>query len=458
LHSLIALVVANMIGIGVFTSSGFSLATLGNPGRVLLAWWLCGIWAIAGAIAYGGLVSRLPISGGEYLFLHRLVHPSVGFLAGWTSVFAGFTAPIALAAKGAAIHALPGATSSDFLVACLAAGLIVVAAGCHWAGVNLGTRTQNSIIAAKILLLLGVLLYAFAWTPAERWRGGALPGYSDEWLPENLSQWWVLAGSMSWIALSYTGFNAAVYVAGESRHAAKNVPLAMLLGTCFVTLLYLSLNYVFVYAPAPLSLVNENGFGREEVAVIAIQAIGGERMSLVVRMIIILAMVSSVFAMLMLGPRVYRQMALDGAMPKLLSDHRFRLAILIQCLLSMIAVFLGNILELMTYLGLTLSACATLTVGSLWWVHLRLPGCRPLRAWEHLSVALYVLISLGILAASAQQRPTQFQAMIVTFAAGLLVYFLWKLQSRRLVLDFQADPNPKLQEKPEKPLPKADLR
>jgi amino acid transporter len=420
------LVIANMIGIGVFTSSGFSLATLGNPGRVMLAWWLCGIWALAGSIAYGGLVSRLPMSGGEYLFLHRFVHPSIGFLAGWTSLFAGFTAPIALAAKGAAVHALPGTSSDEMAVGWLAAGLILFAAACHWAGVHLGTRAQNSIIIAKILLLLGLLAVAFLFTPQDQWQGKPLPGGPEHWMPRDFEGWWILAGSMSWIALSYTGFNAAVYVAGESKNAARNVPRAMLLGTALVTLLYLLLNTIFVYVPPPLSLVQENGVGREEVAVIASQAIGGDRLATIVRLIIILSMASSVFAMLMLGPRVYRQMALDGAMPRLLSDHRFRLAIGIQCLLSVVAVFLGDILELMTYLGLTLSACAALTVSSLWWVHQRLPGSRPLSVLEHAAVAVYLLISLCILAASAQQRPVQFRAMIATFALGLVVYFLWK--------------------------------
>src|SRR5690606_8343845 len=105
LLTLVSLVVANTVGARVLTSSGFALDTVGSPGRVRLAWWLCGLWAIAGAIAYGGLARRLPLSGGEYLFLSRLVHPSVGFLAGWISLVAGFTAPIALAAQGAATYA-----------------------------------------------------------------------------------------------------------------------------------------------------------------------------------------------------------------------------------------------------------------------------------------------------------------------------------------------------------------
>ena len=162
LVTLIGLVIANMIGIGVFTSSGFSLAVLGSPGQVMLAWILCGIWAISGAVAYGGLVSRLPMSGGEYLFLSRFVHPSVGFLAGWVSLLAGFTAPIALAAKGAAVHWLVEASSDDLSVAWLAAGLIATAALCHVLGVHPGTRVQNGIIGIKLLLLLVLIAVAIS--------------------------------------------------------------------------------------------------------------------------------------------------------------------------------------------------------------------------------------------------------------------------------------------------------
>lgn len=426
LASLVALVIANMIGIGVFTSSGFSLASLGSPGRVLLAWAICGLWAVSGAVGYGGLARRLPFSGGEYLFLSRLVHPSVGFLAGWISLFAGFTAPIALAAKGAAIHILTERSSGDFLVSSLAASLILLAAACHLAGIRLGTRTQNSIVAAKILLLLGIVVFALISYRDGQWQGDSLPGRDSSWLPSDFSQWWVLAGSMSWIALSYTGFNAAVYVAGETSEARRTVPRAMLVGTILVTLLYLALNFIFVFAPPPTDLVDSEGRGREAVAVIAASSIGGQTLATVLTITIVLAMVSSVFAMLMIGPRVYRQMSLDGVMPRMIGSSSFRPAIIVQCLLSIIAVFLGDLLQLMTYLGLTLSACSALTVGSLWWVHYHKPDSPPLRVTERLAIFTYLAISLSIIIAASYQRTSEFNAMLVTFAAGLGLFALWR--------------------------------
>jgi len=420
--TLAALVVANMIGVGVFTSSGFSLGSLGNPGRVMLAWWLCGVWAISGALAYGALVSRLPMSGGEYLFLSRFVHPSVGFLAGWISLIAGFTAPIALAAKGAAIYG--AGNQSPFNQQLIAAGVIVAATCCYLAGVTIGARIQNSIVAIKLVLLAVIIAIAFSVTSTNGWRGGPLPDQDPSWLPTSLQAWIVLLGSMSWVALSYTGFNAAVYVAGEARDAAKTVPRAMLRATIVVTVIYLLLNSVFVYAPAPELIANQ-----EVVAAIVAKLIGGNAFESLVRVTITLAMVTSVFSMLLTGPRVYQKMAEDGVMPKLF-DSAGRspyMATLFQALLSIVALFAADLLELMTYLGLTLSACGGLAVMSLWWVRRRLPAAKPLQWWENIALTVYMCITVAILAAASQAQTDKFVAMLITFGVGILFYACWSL-------------------------------
>ncbi len=421
LITLSALVVANMIGAGVFTSSGYSLGALGNPGRVMLAWWLCGAWAIAGAIAYGALARRLPLSGGEYLFLSRLVHPAVGFLAGWISVVAGFTAPIAVAAQGAAIYGLGQVDSGDWRLTFVAVAVIVFATACHLIGVSLGTGLQNAIVAAKLLLLAIIIVWAFAFTAPEVWQGEALPDQSSAWWPEDWNAWTVLVGSMSWVALSYTGFNAAIYVAGQARQPQRTVPLSMIVATIAVTVIYLLLNYVFVYAPAPEAIVNQNN-----VASIAAEAVGGAGLSWLVRITIVLSMASSVFAMLLAGPRVYQKMADDGVMPRLFrsAGDTPRLATVAQAALSIVAVFMADLLQLMKYLGLTLSACGALAVASLWWARHRLPTAKPLRWWETLSVVVYLLITLAILWASRDTHSDEFTAMLVTFGLGLLVYLI----------------------------------
>ncbi len=426
LATLSALVIANMIGAGVFTSSGYSLGALGNPKQVMVAWAVCGVWALCGAVAYGSLIARLPHSGGEYLFLSRFVHPSIGFLAGWISVIAGFTAPIAAAALGAAVYCLPDYASDSAQVTQLACVLIVVATICHLVGIGVGTAAQNIIVAAKLALILLLIVWAFFFTPAEAWQG-KLESASMPWLPDSSAAWVVLVGSMSWVALSYTGFNAAIYVAGESRDARRRVPQAMLAATILVTLIYLLLNYVFVFAPTAESISNQG-----DVATIAAASIGGNALEWLVRVTIVLSMTSSVFAMLLAGPRVYQKMAEDGVMPSMFKGaHGLpRTATLVQATLSIFALLLADLLQLMKYLGLTLSACGALAVLSLWWVRMKLPAAPNLRWWELICVTVYLGITFLILAASWTEHRQEFQAMLVTFALGPLVYLVWNWWDR----------------------------
>lgn len=433
-----------MVGAGVFTSSGYSLAALDHPGRVMLAWWLCGLWAVCGAVSYGALVSRLPESGGEYLFLSRFVHPAVGFLAGWISLIAGFTAPIAAAALGAALYGLPifagEVSAEDPRFDHFAASLIVIATLCHLVGISLGTRIQNWIVVAKLLLIVVLIGWAFGFTDSTDWLGlpqSKTPQIFDKsvdstitqqvtaysWFPVSFAGWTVLAGSMSWIALSYTGFNAAIYVAGESRSAQRLVPIAMLAATVVVTIIYLLLNYVFVYAPQPDSIR-----GQGNVATVAANAIGGAKLEWLVRVTILLSMTSSVFAMLFAGPRVYQKMSEDGVLPRVFRGKHGspKVAIAVQAGLSLIALYSASLLELMKYLGLTLSACGALAVLSVFWIRRRLPSSPTLRWWERVCLSVYLSITAMILIASWEQHPVEFNAMMITFAVGAGVYGIWK--------------------------------
>lgn len=435
LLTLVMLVVAAMIGVGVFTSSGFALAALGNPNRVLMVWCVCGAWAMTGAVAYGALVRRVPLSGGEYLFLSRLVHPSVGFLAGWISLVAGFTAPIAASAKAVVAYGLPSVTSSA-AANTIASAIIVMACVFHAMRTSVGTTAQNAIVLIKLGFIALLLLWAFGASPAIAWLGSALPNREVSTFPISASGWVTFFAAMSWIAFSYAGFNAAVYVAGESRAAQRNVPLAMLWATGLVTLIYLLLNVVFVWAPSSIAVVSDDA-SKASIAAMATRALGGAPMETLTRAIISLAVLSSVFGMLLAGPRVYMQMARDGVMPRLLRTvgEVPRRAIVMQGVLSVGVVWLTQLNEIIGYLGMTLSACSALAVAAIWRLG-RSDLARqatldyPLSWVEHSAAAIYIFGTVVMLSAVLieGQRMGELLAMLATFVIGWLIYFVWSRQ------------------------------
>lgn len=422
LPTLILLVIASMIGIGCFVSSGFAIGSLGNPSRVILAWVLCGGWAIVGAIGYGALAKRVPLSGGEYLFLSRLIHPSVGFLAGWISLVAGFTVPIAAMAKTAVEYALP-AVQDPTLAALCASLIIALAVGLHAVGVQVGAAAQNSIVIVKLCLIAALLVAAgWQWNNADVWQGGALPDRDTNTLPSDWHGTVALLAAMSWISLSYTGFNAAVYVAGESKQVQRNVPKAMLWATLLVMAIYVALNAAFVWA----ANTQEVAKAPPTIAILAANNIGGSTGQLLMRSIVALAVLSSVFSMLMAGPRVYAQMARDGVMPKFLdfTGHVPRLSIILQGLLSMVVVWFSTLEQLIGYLGMTLSACSALAVAALLTLHKT--ANRP-SAWELTAAVLYIVGTIAMLVGVVLdgQKVDQFYAMWGTFALGAVIYFVW---------------------------------
>jgi amino acid transporter len=199
--SLTSLVIANMIGAGVFTTSGFALGDLGTPGRVLLAWLVGGGVALCGALSYGALARRLTDSGGEYLFLSRAIHPLVGFLAGWVSLLAGFTGAIAFAATAFAAYALPDAVRPAWLSHDALATCVVVGAGVmHGRHVRGRVLSQNVTVIVKLGLITAFLLYAVFTLSSPLWQGGPVlaPGTSTP-LPFSFS---AFAITLMWISLS----------------------------------------------------------------------------------------------------------------------------------------------------------------------------------------------------------------------------------------------------------------
>jgi len=427
--SLVCLVVANMIGSGLYTSSGFALASLGRPDLVMWVWGIAGIMALCGAIAYGAIAKRLPDSGGEYLYLSRLIHPSVGFLAGWISLVAGFTGPIAAAALVFAVYAdstimkewnLDQKTMASFVI--IAATLV------HALRLQAGLWTQNVAVVVKIVGLGTLIVWGITNLQSSAAYSGVIPTIESA-QPSTFFVASSMLSSLVWISLSYTGFNAAVYVAGESKNARAIVPMAMLIATVLVTVIYLCLNYLFLYGCAPETIA-----GEPKIAEIAAKAIGGVWMSRLMTATILLSSWTSVLSLLMTGPRVYAKMADDQLLPRLFrrSNDVPQVAILVQAILSIAMIYASNLRDLIGFLGLTLTACGAMTIASIWRIKHVYPDAPSLKWYEQIASAVFIILTCSmILVASTFQAP-QFYTMLVTFASGFILYGLSKKFMLRL--------------------------
>lgn len=416
LPSLVCLIIANMVGAGVFTTSGFALGDLGSADRVMAAWIVGGVIALSGALSYGGLVRHITESGGEYLFLSRLIHPVAGFIAGWVSLLAGFTGAIAFAARAFETYAFP--TRPDWLPSGVAAaGMVLLAALAHGVRVRTGAAFQNVIVVIKVVMLLAFL--AFAASVAVTQGSPSAPAAAT---PFSIA---VFAGSLVWISLSYSGFNAAVYVAGEARDARRNAPRALWIGTLIVTVLYVALNAAFVYLPSFETVV-----GKEDVAAAAAQAIGGSSAALAIRVVTVLALVTSVFSLVMAGPRVYARMADDGVFP---AFFRFggqgapTTAIAAQALLAIAVISLSDLRGLLSYLGFTLSISGALTVSSLF-VLARRHGRSAVSVWGYpVTPAFYVTATLVLAIIAGRRSPVELLTAVITIASGCVVFYAFGL-------------------------------
>lgn len=416
LPTLVGLVIANMIGAGVFTTSGFALGDLGSPVYVMAAWLAGGVIALCGAISYGMLATLMPASGGEYLFLSRAVHPLAGFVAGWISLLAGFTGAIAFAALAletylAAVPALDAIPKN--IIATLA---ILFAALIHGFQVKHGALVQNISVVLKLTLILCFLLFAATRVPGAEWAG------VQTMQQETIFSIGAFATTLMWISLSYSGFNAAVYVAGEAEEARSRVPRAMVIATLLTTVIYVLLNSVFVLAPA-----YDDVASREAVAAIAAQALGGNNTTTLIRVTIVLALFTSVSSMVMVGPRVYAQMADDGVFPRILRYTRKTpdAAITLQALLAILVVWLSGLRELLSYLGFTLGLCAAATVASLF-ILAKKDGTAVTRLRGYPWIPLvFVGITLLFAGIAATRNPMEMLATVLTIITGVIMYYLF---------------------------------
>lgn len=409
LPSATALVVANMIGTGVFTAGGLLLRDLGTRGLVLAAWVVGGGIAMLGATCYGALARRIPESGGEYVFLARTLHPAAAYVSGWISMLVGFAAPLAAVAIAFGEYTRPMVGGGPSVPA-LATVLLLAVAAPHLTSLAGGARAHTVAVVVELAIIAAFLGTGLPRLPPLVPDAAGPPGGIG-----------AFAVSLIWVSFSYAGWNAAAYLGGEVKDPARNLPRAMLLGTAIVMVVYVALNTVFVFAVPAAQLAGQIDVGR-----LAARALGGAPFEVAATILIALALATCASAMTMAGPQVYARMAADGYLPRALATapgRAPRRAAALQLGIALVLVWTVAYEGLLTYIGMTLALNTAATVAGLVRLRLRQGAAVTVPGWPLVPGAFlaFVLATVGF---SAVERPVAGVISLATVALGLGAYRL----------------------------------
>jgi basic amino acid/polyamine antiporter, APA family len=418
-----AIVIADMVGVGVFTSLGFQVTDIKSGFALLLLWVVGGVAAICGAFCYAELATMLPRSSGEYNFLRRIYHPAFGFVAGWLSATVGFAAPIALAAmafgsyfKSIAPHAPP---------LLLGLGITWLAALAHLGGVRFGAAFHNVWTFIKLILIVAFIIAGFAFGDLQ--PISFAPSQADVAVITGAP----FAISLVFVMYSYSGWNAATYIAGELREPARNLPRALFVGTAIVIVLYVGLNAVFL-ATTPMQELA----GQLDVAVVAGRHVFGPLGGRIVGTLICLGLISSISAMTWIGPRVTMTMGEDMTALRLFSRRSKHgvpaIAIIFQLLVSNLLLLTQSFEAVLDFIQFSLAFCSFFTVLGVIKMRITQPNLlRPYRAWGYpLTPLVFLAVTLFVMYYLVVNRPLQSLGGVVIMLAGLVIYYTSRLFSK----------------------------
>lgn len=446
-----AIVIANMIGTGVFTSTGLQAHDLHDPATILLAWIVGGVLALCGAAAYAELGAMMPEAGGEYVYLSRAYHPAVGFLSGWVSLTAGFSASIAVSALAFATYlarlvpALDPSTAwltADLAVGehhlftialgareAVAIGLIVGLSALHGVDTRLGGWVQAGFTGSKVLLLVALVACGVAFGHGD-WHNlrSQHDGLANLTTPQ-------FAMALMYVSFAYSGWNSAAYIAGEVVRPARTLPRALLAGTGVVMTVYVLVNLVVLYAVPTDTLAGGAGGPVIEVGDAAAHALFGSRAAALVTSVIALALVSGVSAMMIAGPRIYAAMASDGALPEPLGRYSRRgvptVAVVAQGVLAIAFVLVGDLGELIRFVAFMLAIFAALTVGAVF-VLRRRGHHAPYRTFGYpVTPLLFIVLSGWIAYVQVEAHRAESLVVLGVLALGAALYRVFRRARRR---------------------------
>jgi basic amino acid/polyamine antiporter, APA family len=414
-----AIVVADMVGVGVFTSLGFQVKDLPSGFAILLLWTVGGIVALCGVFSYSELGAMFPRSSGEYNFLSRAYHPAFGFVAGFVSATVGFAAPVALAAL--ALGEYGRSIVPDVPPMALAVGIVWLVSLVQLTGVRHSSTFQLISTVLKVGLITAFLIAGFVVGTPQALT--FTPQASDVGYIASAP----FAIGLVFVMYSFSGWNAATYIVGEMRDAGQNLPRALFTGTLIVLVLYVALNAVFLHT-APIDKLA----GQIDVARVAGSYIFGEIGGRIVGAMICIGLISSISAMMWIGPRVMMTMGEDIPALRLFARKSKQgapaYAILFQLTVATLMLFTRSFEAVLDFIQFSLLFCSFFTVLGVIKLRITRPDLpRPYRAWGYpVTPVIFLLVTLFMMYYLAVDRPLQsfFGALIMI--SGLLIYVVFR--------------------------------
>lgn len=414
-----AIVVADMIGVGVFTSLGFQVKDIPSGFAILLLWTIGGVVALCGVFSYSELGAMFPRSSGEYNFLARAYHPAFGFLAGWVSATVGFAAPVALAAMAFGEYGKSVLPMASPLA--LALGVVCLVSFVQLCGLKHSSTFQLVATILKVVLITAFLIAGFVAGTAQPVSFAPAAGDFDHVASAPF------AIGLVFVMYAFSGWNAATYIIGEMRLPQQNLPRALLSGTLIVVVLYVALNAVFLHT-TPIEKLS----GQLDVARIAGSYIFGETGGRIVGAMICIGLVSSISAMMWIGPRVMMTMGEDIPALRIFARKSSNgvpaNAILFQFAISVLLLFTRSFEAVLDFIQFGLLFCSFFTVLGVIKLRITRPDLpRPYRAWGYPVTPLVFLLVTGFMMYYlVVERPLQSALGILIMLSGLLIYAVFR--------------------------------
>ncbi len=423
------IIIADVIGTGIFMTTGEVLGMTGSGLAVLFLFSVGGVIALTGSLCYAELATMWPEDGGEYVYLKKIYGPLPSFLSGWISLIIGFS----LAASMSAITAVnyinklspEGVFIGAWIPKCVAAGIIVFFSIIHMIGVQKGSLIQNLLTVLKLLvvfLFIALGFYFADWSIVAR--------LSDNYQVEGGSSILKWGSALIIIMYAYSGWNGTTYIAGEIRNPDKNLPRALFFGTLLVTIIYLAMNVVYLMS-APGDVIMTDG--KYTIGALAAKNLFGPNIGPIFDACIVLILLSSVSVQMMIGPRVTYAMAKDRTIfgPLERINQKFQtpdLAILVQMVIAVFYVFIGfdAILKMLIYMGFALSIFPLMTVIGMVYTRIKRPElARPFKVPLFPVIPLiYIVLMIGVIITTLIEKtiPSLFAVGVVL--AGVVIFLV----------------------------------